>query len=217
MVYGSPGIGKTTLFADAPNPLFIEVDDNGHTVLQGHKNEPAIDVFYTRSWTELAGFAKALPTSNLIKSKDLIVVDTVSECQTLQRLKQIGGDPLTDEKWKFNESVYAVNNFKIQALVRALKQCGKPIAWLCHETTDLVGKDGMEKLVRPALSASLLAAVQAGLDGQFYYSRKGMNRVLETDGFGQVQTKSRFASSRPLVNPTWSDISGLVTSRMKHS
>jgi hypothetical protein len=217
MVYGSPGVGKTSLFAHAPNVLYIETDDNGYIVLQPHQERTDLTVFYTRSWIELAGFIKALPTSNLIKSVDVIVVDTISECQWMQRLHQIGGDPLADEKWRFNESVYAVNNFKIQALVRAIKQCNKSVAWLCHETTDLVGKDSQEKLIRPALSPSLLSAVQAGLDGQFYFRRDGMNRILETDGTGQVQTKSRFQKSRSLVNPTWETISELVTSRMKHS
>jgi len=217
LVYGAPGIGKTTLFAPAPNVLYIEVDDNGHIVLQDHQDRDDFTIFYTRSWLELAGFVKALSTSNLIKTKDLIVVDTISECQTLQRLKEIGGDPLTDEKWRLNQSVYAVNNFRVQALIRALKQCNKSVAWLCHETTDLIGKDQQEKLVRPALSATLLSAVQAGIDGQFYYRRDGMNRILETDGTGQVQTKSRFAKSRPLVNPTWAILSELLTSRMRHS
>jgi hypothetical protein len=193
LLYGAPGIGKTTLFADAPRVLFIEVDDNGHIVLQDHKNAADIDIFYTRSWSELVKFVIALPASKLIGSVDVIVVDTISECQTLERLKEIGGEPLSDEKWKFNQNIFTVNNFRVQALVRAIKKCGKSVAWICHEKTELVGKaESQEKLVLPALSAGLLAAIQANL-----------------------QTKSRFASSRPLVNPTWADLSKLITSRMK--
>jgi AAA domain len=218
LLYGVPGVGKTTLFADAPRVLYIEVDDNGHIVLQDHRNAADINVYYTRSWSELVKFAVALPTSRLIESVDTIVVDTISECQVLERLKEVGGEPLSEDKWKFNQNIFTINNFRIQALVRKIKECGKNVAWLCHETTELVGKE-QEKLIRPALSATLLAAVQANLDGQFYYTRRGMNRVLETDGLGTVQTKSRFASSRPLVNPTWPDLARLLTSRMqpKHS
>jgi hypothetical protein len=212
LLYGVPGIGKTTLFADCPNVLFIEVDDNGHTVLQKHPKADAINIFHTRRWSELAAFANALPTSQLIKGIDTIVVDTISECQVLERLKQIGGSPLTEDKWKFNQSIYSQNNFKVMALVRAIKGCGKSIAWLCHESTELT--DTGEKLVRPAVSATLLSTIQANIDGQFYYKRQGANRVLETDGAGMIQTKSRFARARPFVNPTWKELEPFLTSRM---
>lgn len=208
IVYGQPGVGKTTLFAEAPNSLYIEVDDNGHTVLQGNSKAT---IFYTRVWSELVRFVKALPTSSLIKEIDTIVVDTISECQVLERLNQVGAE--MDEALKFNQNVFTINNFRIMAMVRLLKRTGKNIAWLCHETTELTEKQ--EKLIRPALSATLLSTVCAGVDGQFYYRRQGANRVLETDGMGQVQTKSRFTKSRPLVNPTWADLSKLLTSNMK--
>jgi len=221
LVFGVPGIGKTTLFADCPNVLFIEVDDNGHTVLQDHANAERINIFHTRSWQELATFVSSIRTNPILKDVDTIVVDTISECQTLERLRQIGGSPLTDDAWLFNQSVYTRNNFKVMALVRALKQTRKNIVWLCHltvETIQIKGKDGKvaeEKALRPNLSATLLACVQANLDGQFFYKRNGMNRILETDGLGDVQTKSRFAKARPFTNPTWATLEPYLTSRMK--
>lgn len=207
IVYGQPGVGKTTLFAETPNALYVEVDDNGHTVLQGISKA---SIFYTRNWSELVKFVQALSTSQLIKGIDTIIVDTVSECQTLERLRQTGDS--MDDTWKYNQNVFTVNNFRIMAMVRTLKKCGKNIVWLCHEKTELTDKQ--EKLVRPALSDTLLATVCAGVDGQFYYKRLGANRVLETDGMGQVQTKSRFARARPFVNPTWNELEPFLTSRM---
>lgn len=217
VVFGPPGIGKTTLFADAPRVLFIEVDDNGHIVLQDHRNAEHIQVFYTRSWQELATFVNTLPSNPIIKGIDTIVVDTISECQTLERLKQIGGSPLVDDAWKFNQNIYSKNNFKVMALVRALKKFkDKNLVWNCHLTVETLGegKDA-EKLLRPNLSATLLACIQANIDGQFYYRREGANRVLETDGLGDVQTKSRFKKARPFVNPTFAKLEPYLTSRMK--
>ena len=98
LVYGSPGVGKTTLFADAPGILYIEVDQNGHVVLQDHKNASDINIFHTQSWSELVGFVTKLPTSELLKTVNVIALDTLSQCQTLERLREIGGDPLTDER-----------------------------------------------------------------------------------------------------------------------
>ncbi len=213
LVYGEPGIGKTTLFSQMPATLFIEVDDNGHIVLQDSPIADQLHVFYTKSWPELTSFIKMLPKSELIKSVDNIVFDTLSEAQTMERLRQVGD--VLDEKWKFNENIYAKNNFQILALIRELRKCGKNIVWICHETTELVGAT-QDKRVVPNLSDKLLQGVQSGVDGTFYYKRVGANRTLQTDGMGEVQTKSRFPKARPLVNPTWDDLKPLVTSRMKH-
>ena len=218
LVFGVPGVGKTTLFASAPNVLYISVDENGHIVLQDHPKAKDITVFHTRSWKELVAFVVDLPRNELVKEVDTIVVDTISECQTLHRLVEIGGGKVNEEGWKFNQYVYTVNNFKVQALIRGIKAARKNVAWLCHMTTDQIidSRGNVTQVVtRPALSATLLAAVQTNIDGQFYYKRSGSNRILETDGSGEVQTKSRFRLSRPLQNPTWEQLEKLLTSRMK--
>lgn len=216
LVYGPPGVGKTSLFADCPKVLYIVVDDNGWIVLTDKPQAANIELFYTRKWSELVQFVLALPTSEVIKRVDTIVVDTISECQTLERLKQIGGNPLTDEKWKFNEHIFTQNNFKIMALIRAIKTTGKNIAWLCHTTIEVLGegKDA-EKLIRPALSPRLLDTVQAGIDGQFHMDKPGGNRILKLDAGGGIQTKSRFKKSRDLVNPTWGQLQEILESRMQ--
>jgi len=216
LVFSQPGVGKTTLFAGAPRALFIEVDDNGATVLQDHDNAEHLLVFHTRSWSELATFVSGLARNPILRDVDTIVVDTISECQTLERLKQIGGSPLTDEAWKFNQNVYSKNNFKVMALVRAIKQTKKNVVWNCHVTIETLGEGKeAEKLIRPSLSATLLSQVQANIDGQFYYRRDGANRILDTDGLGEVQTKSRFKKARPFVNPTWDKLAPYLHSRMK--
>lgn len=215
LVYGPPGVGKTTLFADVPNVLYIVTDDNGWTVLQSHRAAADIQLFYTRKWSELAEWVTRLAKSQLIQTVETIVVDTISECQVLERLNQVGGQPLTDG-WKFNQNIYSVNNFKIMALVRALKATGKNIVWLSHVTEDLIGEGkNAEKLVRPALSATLLSTLQANVDGQWYYHKPGGNRVLITDGSGEVQTKSRFKLARPITNPTWEQLQVILQSRMR--
>lgn len=216
MVYGEPGVGKTTLLAGAEKVLFIEVDMNGGTVLRKHPKSADINVFASRTWKDIAQFCVNLPTDKVLKETSVIVVDTVSELQQLDRARQVGKDALLADTWVFNEAIYARNNARILQVGRQLRQTGRSIVWLSHATEEILGEGkAAKKRIRPALSASLLAAMQGNLDGQYYLKKVDGNRVLEFDGEGDVQTKNRFASGRPLRNPTWAQLEPMLTSYMK--
>jgi len=219
VLYGVPGIGKTTLWADHPNVLYLEVDDNGATVLQRHKYAERINVFFTRSWAELADFvAVKLPASQLVKTRPLVVVDTISECQTLERMRQVGASPLKDPKWEFNQNIYTKNNAQVMALMRELKKLKLSVVYNCHMTEFMKGEGKeAELIIRPSLSSKLLDAVQANVDGQFFYEWAGANRILRFQESGEIQTKSRFKSVPRLTNPSWTTLEPILTSNMRPS
>lgn len=190
LLYGFPGSGKTTLAAQAPRPLIIEIDDGGALVLDTKEFEH-IRIYRQRNLKKLNDFVKACRTDPYFKENfDTVVVDTISEVQTLDRMRKVG-DPL-DELWQFNESIYTRNNFYTNAICRAVLGLGKNTIFLCHVREELIGDDRNQVVrVIPGMSPGPFKDLATNMDGIFFLRKEGKARRLTVTAGTTVLTKNR--------------------------
>lgn len=134
MVYGTPGIGKTTFASLAPSPLIVQIED-GANRLDCAKTE------LIRRWEDLTMFLQWLPLSEDYKT---VVVDSVDALVDLakeyichnKRVENVAEIPYGQGFKLLNETVASV----IQML-QEIKDSGKNII--------VIGHSQLEKVISP--------------------------------------------------------------------
>ena len=134
MVYGTPGIGKTTFASLAPSPLIVQIED-GANRLDCAKTE------LIRRWEDLTMFLQWLPSSEDYKT---VVIDSVDALVDLakeyichnKRVENVAEIPYGQGFKLLNETVASV----IQML-QEIKDSGKNII--------VIGHSQLEKVISP--------------------------------------------------------------------
>lgn len=211
IIYGPPGSGKTVFAAGAPKPLFLMLDRGGDRSLLNHPSTRDSLVLRCRSFDSAVTAVRGL--SGEFKAGldvETVILDSITEVQEGDRNAQArkGGDLLTDPKWKFNEHIYTVNNFRVSQLLLELFGLGKNVIIISHVKEDLVGPEGNQTVqIRPAISPALLSSTLAKVDGAFYLTATGTNRTLRISRGSNETIKTRFKSAIPAItNPTFADL-----------
>lgn len=212
MLYGFPGSGKTTLAAQFPKTLIIEIDPNGYIVLNTPELRDKVRFTYIRDFKTLAAFVRQLQRDPILDEFETVVLDSVSELQTLDRLSQLPGDVLVDDAWKFNEHIYTVNNFRINVMVQEILKLNKNTVLISHMVEDAIGEGRDRKVyIRPAISPSLLKDILAQLDGAFFLEKENETRRLRLVASSSTLTKSRFPiKNGTLINPTYQALAPIL-------
>ena len=215
LLYGFPGSGKTTLAAQAPKPLMLELDENGWIVLRNPLVAKNVRFYVLRDFKRTLQFIQRLAKDPLLQEIETVVLDTVSELQTLERLSQLP-DNAINEGWKFNEHIYTVNNFKVLLLVKELLALKKNTILCCHMKEETVG-DGKNKrvIIRPALSPSLLTDIMALVDGTFFLVKNNNTRELLLQSATDKITKSRFNKNSTITDPTFEKLLPILEENKK--
>jgi hypothetical protein len=79
IAYGRSGIGKTTLAALAPNPVWIGLDDGGRKIRNGKTGKPLQAVEGVETFEDV----RAVLQSDVLNGFGSIVIDTITELQEI--------------------------------------------------------------------------------------------------------------------------------------
>lgn len=132
LIYGPPGMGKTSTFKFLPGrSLLLDVDRTSH-VLRGQGNIDIVEVDNVQTWTSWAETLTELGKMDLAPYEN-IGVDNVSELERclladLGRQGKNRGVPSMGD--------YQYMQFKIVDSLRYLKSLGKRLVWTAWEDTD---------------------------------------------------------------------------------
>jgi phage nucleotide-binding protein len=194
LIYGEPGVGKTTFAATAPSPLLIDVERGSRSVL--NVNNP-VDVLDFQSINQVeAAFDKY----------ETIVLDTLTEMQARlidQQLRALGkGAPVYKADW----GVYGENTQRIRMLVSMFRDIDKNLIATAHAKLDKDDQTGIE-FVRPALTPGLAKTVNGMFDivGFLKINSKG-ERVLRVQPNKRVLAKTRLDLPEEIINPNWNSL-----------
>lgn len=168
LIYGQPGIGKSTLALSAPNPVVIDAD-NGMNRVAPHLRVPSLQVSSYAQILELL-------ESDELNAFETIVFDTIGAVLEIMEPHLIKMNP---KNAKSNGTLslqgYGERKRTFNALVRTTNQKGKNILFVAHEKEE---KDGENKIIRPDIPGSSGADIIKILDFVGYMEAKGEKRTI---------------------------------------
>jgi phage nucleotide-binding protein len=169
LIYGQPGVGKTSLALSAPKPLLIDFDNGLRRVSKQYQT----DSVQIESYQNLLDIL----TKEDISAYETIVIDTLGKM--IDRI----GDWLAISNPKAKQadgqlSMKGWGNVKseFQRLLKLLEGKNKSVIFVAHEKEEKVGDDVMK---RPDVAGSSGKDIVKELDFMGYMSIKGGKRTID--------------------------------------
>lgn len=169
LIYGQPGVGKTSLALSAPKPLLIDFDNGLRRVAKQYQT----DSVQIESYQDLLDIL----TKEDISAYETIIIDTLGKM--IDRI----GDWLAISNPKVKQadgqlSMKGWGNVKgeFQRLLKLLESKNKSAIFIAHEKEEKVGDDVMK---RPDVAGSSGKDIVKELDFMGYMSIKNGKRTID--------------------------------------
>lgn len=196
LVYGQPGIGKSTMALSAPNPVLFDFDGGVQRVNVAFQC-PTLQV---KSWEE------ALQALEELKGGDVdcktIVIDTAG------KMLDFMSDYImrNDSKMRMRDGSlslkgYGARKVMFQNFLREVSMMGKNIVFVAHEREE---KDGETKIVRPEIGGSSASDLMKELDLVGYVQAVGPDRTV------YWTPQEKFYAKNTCNLPAWQKIPVIV-------
>lgn len=196
LVYGQPGIGKSTMALSAPQPVLFDFDGGVQRVNVAFQC-PTLQV---KSWEE------ALQALDELKGGEVecatIVIDTAG------KMLDFMSDYImrNDSKMRMRDGSlslkgYGARKVMFQNFLRDVAMMGKNIVFVAHERED---KDGETKIVRPEIGGSSAGDLMKELDLVGYVQAVGSDRTV------YWTPQEKFYAKNTCNLPAWQKIPVIV-------
>lgn len=202
MLYGQPGIGKTTLACSAPSPVLLDYDGGISRVNGAHQ----CDTVQVSSWEDTQEALKEIAEAG--DTYQTVIIDTVGKMlnymedyikRTQPRLKQMDGT--------LSLKGYGVRKQMFLQLLKDTSVMGKNIIFVAHEREE---RDGDDKIVRPE-SGSAANDLVKELDLVGYMQAVGTDRTITFDPQERFYAKNTVDMHGVIKIPVVVDNQGIAT------
>lgn len=165
LIYGNPGIGKSTLALSAPNPVLLDFDGGVHRV-NGAFQCPTLQV---KSWDEVL---EALEED--LSEFGTIVIDTVGKMLDYMSAYIIKNDSkIAMRDGSLSLKGYGARKTMFVNFISKCSMLGKHVVFVAHEKEE---KDGEMRIVRPEIGGSSAGDLMKELDLVGYMQAIGTER-----------------------------------------
>lgn len=168
MIYGQPGMGKTTLALSSPHPLLLDFDGGVHRVNAAHR----VDTVQISKWEEV---------DEVLQSPDIaeyltIVIDTAGKMLSFMDKYIMQNNP----KMKKADGTLSLQGYGVRKnmfinFVNQVTLMGKSVIFVAHEREEKVGD---EKQIRPEIGGSSAGDLIKELDLVGYMEAIGKKRTI---------------------------------------
>lgn len=176
LVYGDPGIGKTTLAFTAPNPLLLDFDRGLHRA--SHRK----DALQFDSWLDLIDSSDAL--DKLISQHETIVIDTAGTMIEAMQAYLVRSNPALQRN---GIKLWGETKKLFQDFYLPLKLSGKNIVYIAHAKEK---DEGDIRIKRPLIPGSSYDLLMQACDLVGYYTMVNNQRVLTFDLTDNITAKN---------------------------
>lgn len=160
VIYGPPGLGKTSLAFTADAPLLLDFDNGSHRAV-GRK-----DVVQVSSWSDVSNI-----TADDLAPFKTIIVDTAGRALDAITADIIRTDPKGHKNGALTLPGYGVLKTRFTTFLRLLNSFGKDTVLIAHMDEQRNGDDLIERL-----------DVQGGSKGEIYKAADAMGRLSMVNG-----------------------------------
>lgn len=166
LIYGQPGIGKSTFALSAPNPVLLDFDNGVHRV----KYEHQVDTLQVSSWQDVQEALSELAPYQTI------IIDTAGKMLDYMTEYLIKNNPkLGRSNGALSLQGYGERKGEFLAFLKKISIMGKHLIFVAHEKED---KDGDVTVKRPEVGGSSGTDLFKELDLIGYMEANGKKRTI---------------------------------------
>lgn len=167
MIFGQPGIGKSSLAYSCKDVLSLDFDKGAHRAANRR------DTLIIDSWKDVE---ELMASHDALEPYQALAVDTVGRCLDVLTAHLAKNDPK-----KFPGGVPGLQGWgalktHFRNWIAALRLLGKDVLLVAHDKED---KDGDTRIVRPDIVGGSYAEVMKVADFVGYLQMSGKDRVLD--------------------------------------
>ena len=171
LLYGQPGIGKTTDALSAPYPVLLDFDNGVHRVNVAHQT-PTLQVSSYNDFLEVMQSGELAPFKT-------IVIDTAGKMLDYMGAWLIQNDPkLGQRDGSLSLTGYGARKAEFIRVLKSISIMGKHIVFVAHEREE---KEGDQKIIRPEIGGSSAGDLIKELDLVGYVQAIGKQRTISFD------------------------------------
>jgi AAA domain len=167
MIFGQPGIGKSSLGYSAADPLLLDFDAGAHRAANRR------DTLQIGTWADVA---ELMAQPDALAPYQTIVVDTVGRCLDLMSTDIIAGNPKLGRDGNLSLQGYGALKARFRLWVAQLRTFGKDVVLIAHDKEE---GDADSKSVRPDITGVSYSEVMKVSDFVGYLAMSGKTRVLD--------------------------------------
>lgn len=168
LIYGQPGIGKSTLAISAPNPVMVDAE-KGLKRVEARLRVPSLQAETYEQILELLNSQEIAPF-------ETIVFDTMGRVLELMEPYLIKKNPKNAQSnGALSLAGYKARKIEFNNLLKLIRRLNKSVLFVAHEKEE---KAGDEKIVRPDVAGSSGADLIKDLDFVGYMEAKGTKRTI---------------------------------------
>lgn len=167
LIFGQPGICKSSLGYSTKNPLLLDFDKGAHRAAN-RRDSLVID-----TWDDITELMKK---TEVLAPYDSISVDTVGRCLDVMTADIALNDPKKAPGGNLSQQGWGVLKSRFRNWISQLRSLGKDVLLIAHDKED---KDGDLRVVRPDIVGGSYGEVMKVADFVGYAYMNGRDRMLD--------------------------------------
>jgi hypothetical protein len=167
LLFGQPGICKSSLGYSAKDPLLLDFDKGAHRAANRR------DTLVINSWTDVK---ELMESADQLDPYGTLTVDTVGRCLDVMTAHIAATDPKKAPGGNLSQQGWGVLKTNFRTWIANLRTKGKDVLLIAHDKED---KDGDTRIVRPDIVGGSYGEVMKVADFVGYVYMNGRDRVLD--------------------------------------